>query len=118
MRLADDGGMLTYLEPEVIIKDNGVLLRYEFIRSHLQYTMLFKENTFFVERMESVGVYGGKGDFDSDIYNFKEGTLVCEKGKIDEEEVVSHTYPLPMVMPTLTEFENREAQGIGWAADH
>lgn len=84
-----EGGMTPDLQPEISIENSLLTIHYQFTRSNQSYTFSFQNNLMEIIKAESHGVHNALGDFESDVYDFKQGVILSESGNIGQEKVVS-----------------------------
>ena len=79
--LADEGGMLPYLGPELSIAKGFLIIKYQYTRSTLSYTFEYDTNQMLIRKAEKKGTSGGL--YEDFVYDFVK-TLIIEKKKNGE----------------------------------
>ncbi len=100
----DDGGMLTYLEPELFIENGLMTIYYQFTRFNQSYTFELIDDKMKIIIAESYGVHSASGNFVNDTYDFKKGELISETGNISQEEVKTEILKFNTEPKILSEF--------------
>ncbi len=83
--LANDGGMLPYLEPEMTIENNNLKIYYQFTRSNCWYLFGFDDECLKILYSESSGVHSATGDYERRVIDFRTGKATLETGNISDE---------------------------------
>lgn len=100
----DEGGMSTYIEPQLSIKNGLLSIYYQFTRSNQSYTFRYKNNRMEIVRAESRGVHSAIGNYENDKFDFINGTLTSETGNISEQESESKIIEFDKKPKSLSEF--------------
>ena len=100
----DEGGMETYIEPELSVTDGLLNIFYQYTRSNQSYTFEFLNNQMEIVYAENNGVQSAAGKFTSDKYIFKEGKIITETGHISHDDSKWETTKIDIKPKSLSEF--------------
>lgn len=101
----DEGGMSTYIEPEISIEKNLLTIYYQFTRTNQSYTFEFNNNKMFIAKGKGIGVHSASGDFESHVVDFKTKNITIETGNISEEYSKMKEIKLTAEPKCLSEFK-------------
>lgn len=88
----DEGGMLSFLEPEISIKNHQLIISYEYTRGNIAYTFAYEKDDLVLLDARSAGVSGGY--FESDHFDFTNKMILSESGSISDESTNTDTIPM------------------------
>lgn len=100
----NEGGMLPYLEPKLIIKDGFLSINYQFTRGNQSYTFEYLSNKLLITEAENNGVHSASGNFENDKYDFKTGKIISKIGNISEEKIITKIITFDIKPKSLSEF--------------
>ncbi|MCM4161622.1 hypothetical protein FHG64_05705 [Antarcticibacterium flavum] len=100
----DEGGMATYIEPELSITNGLLNIFYQYTRSNQSYTFELLEDRMEIIGAKSNGVHSASGNFESVEYDFKEGKIITETGHISQEKLKTEIQKINIKPKSLSEF--------------
>ncbi len=101
----DEGGMASYIQPELSIRNNNLIIYYQFTRSNISYSFEYAKGKMIINRARVNSVQSATGDFEGNIYNFKKKNIIVTTGNISEEEDEVDTLKLSVQPKTLSKFQ-------------
>lgn len=102
---ADEGGMLPYLEPELLIENGLLKIYYQYTRSNQLYIFKYKNNQMEIIQAESNSVHAATGNFENNKFDFLKGEIVSESGNISQENINIEVLNIEIKPKILSEFE-------------
>ncbi len=92
---ANEGGMLTYLEPEIVIEKSQLKISYQYTRSNETYTFSLVNDSLRLIELYRGGISSaGMGSTEFTWVDFDNNSVVIEKGFIDSDTSEIDTFRL------------------------
>ncbi|WP_250436117.1 hypothetical protein [Hanstruepera flava] len=100
----DEGGMATYIEPELSIEDGLLTIFYEYTRSNQSYTFKKVKNNFKIVSAKSMYVHAASGNYENDEFDFLNNKIISKTGNISLEGEKIEVLEIKVKPKGLSEF--------------